>query len=516
MNGKRRPEREARISRARFLGLAGLGLGGIALGGCGSLLPGNRELPRIPGANSGDAPSGAVKEFEIFSEPLEFEVGGRRVSTWGYNGRVPGPEIRVTEGDRLRMRVRNRLPESTTVHPHGLPVENAMDGVPHLTQPPIPPGGDFLYEFTVPTSGTYLYHSHAGLQLDRGLYGPLIVEPKREPLDYDREYVILLDDWLDGVNGTPEDAFREMNTEAGPPGGMMGGGMMGDSSMVEYPFYLINGRPPEDPETFEVRRGERVRLRISNPASDTLFRFAVGGHRLTVTHADGQPVEPVEVDALRIGSGERYDVLLEAGEPGVWQVAAAPEGRSGLARALLRYRESAATSPPPPNSRPEELNGELLLYGDLHNLREETFPQDGPLAGGPDRTLDLTLARQMGGMGGMGRRPGRGWTINGQTYPDAEPLEVEKGEWVRVELTNHSPVPHPMHLHGHFFQVRTEGGGGPFKDTLLVEGHMGRAAFDFVADNPGKWFFHCHLTYHMESGMARVVRYRDGGLDRGA
>jgi len=175
------------------------------------------------------------------------------VPTWGYNGTVPGPEIRATQGDTLRVNVRNRLSEHTTVHWHGLAVPSAMDGVPGLSGPPIGSGEDFAYEFVVPAAGTYIYQSHAGLQLDRGLYGPLIVEPKNEELSYDREYALLLDDWLDGVVETPDDALDGLRRTGG---GMMGGGMMG-GTMLDYPLYLVNGRPANDPESISVRRGRR-------------------------------------------------------------------------------------------------------------------------------------------------------------------------------------------------------------------------------------------------------------------
>ena len=171
-----------------------------------------------------------------------------------------------------------------------------------------------------------------------------------------------------------------------------------------------------------------------------------------------------------------------------------------MARAILRYEESSQSSPPPTDSLPPELSGRLLSYGDLRITREESFPADG-LFGGPDRTLDLTLS------GGMGNYV---WTIGGQAYPDADPIEVSKGEWVRFHLTNQSMMAHPMHLHGHFFQLQNGTGRGAFKDTVLVEPHMGEATFDFVADNPGDWFFHCHIIYHMESGMARVLSYEGG------
>src|SRR5215217_2915417 len=506
----RRPEKNeakiarepTRLSRGEFLRLVSSGVGALTLSSCGVPFVGDQgSLPKAP--RTGE--TGRVRKHNLEAAPLEFDVGGRKVHTWGYDGSVPGPEIRVTEGDTLRAKVLNRLPADTTIHWHGLPVPNAMDGVPHITQPPIKSGKDFTYEFIMPTAGTYVYHSHVGLQLDRGLYGPLIVDAKEEELDYDREYVLLLDDWLDGVSGTPEDALEEMQASRGGMMGGMGGGMMGGrgqggpglSGAVDYPLYLINGRALNDPDTLKVRRGEKARLRLINPSGETTFRFDVGGHTLSITHSDGQPVEPVEVDAVRIGPGERYDVIVEANNPGVWQVAATPEGKNGLARAILRYAESSQTSPPPTNSRPQELSGRLLSYSELRTTRDETFPADG-LFGGPDRTLDLTLS------GGMGNYI---WTINGQAYPDADRLEVSKGEWVRFHLINRSMMAHPMHLHGHFFQLQNDTGRGPFKDTVLVEPHMGEATFDFVTDNPGDWFFHCHIVYHMESGMARVVSY---------
>jgi multicopper oxidase len=506
MNNAKITKGPTRLTRRDFLRLVGSGVGVLGLSSCSVPFVGDHgSLPKAPRIGE----SGHVREHTLEAAPLEFEVGGRKVQTWGYDGGIPGTEIRVTEGDTLRARVLNRLPADTTIHWHGLPVPNAMDGVPHITQPPIKSGEEFTYEFVVPTAGTYVYHSHVGLQLDRGLYGPLIVEPKKEELDYDREYVLLLDDWLDGVSGTPEDTLNALQASGGGMGGGMmggsGGGVMGgrgqggpgSSGAVDYPLYLINGRAPNEHETLKVRRRERTRLRLINPAGETVFHFAVGGHKLTVTHSDGQPVEPVEVDVVRIGPGERYDVIVEANNPGIWQVAAAPEGKTGLARAILRYEESGHTSPPPADSRPQQLSGKLLSYGELRTKSEETFPSDG-LFGGPDRTLELTLS------GGMGNYV---WTIDGQAYPDAEPLEISKGEWVRFHLTNQSMMAHPMHLHGHFFQLQNGTGRGPFKDTVLVEPHMGEATFDFLADNPGDWLFHCHIVYHMESGMARVVSY---------
>lgn len=312
----------------------------------------------------------------------------------------------------------------------------------------------------------------------------MIIEEREPHVDYDREYLLVLDDFLTGAP-VPLEAMAGERRGGGMMGGMMRG-MMGGFVVPPYAALLANGRPPDDPDVLSVKRGERIRLRLMNPSGATTFRVAVGGHRMTVTHADGQPVEPVAVDSLLISMGERYDVIIEAGNPGSWPiVAASVEGRHRPARALIRYRDSRQSSPPP-DAIPEGLRGgRLLRLGDLRGLQTLS-------SGSPDRVFDLRLS-------------GRGetvWTIDGQAWPDADPLIVRSGEHVRVRMVNHSMMLHPMHLHGHFFQV-----GNVLKDTVLVPGHMGRVTFDFIADNPGRWLFHCHNLYHMEAGMAREVRY---------
>lgn len=480
------------LSRRRFLGLSGAGTGILALGGCGAFSAADQgTLPKPPRATK----TGNVKSYDLEVAPAEFDLNGGKVQSWTYNGGMPGPEIRVKEGDTLRVKVDNRLPEGTSVHWHGLPIANGMDGVPDVTQQPIQSGEQFVYEFVVPVAGTYMYHSHSGLQLDRALHGPLIVEPKKEDLSYDREQTLIFDDWIDGISGqTPEDALDKLQSGGGM--GDMGGMMSGDggSGKLEYPLYLVNGRAPDDPETLAVRRGEKLRLRLINPASETSFRFAVGGHRLTVTHADGLPVEHVTVDAVSVGMGERYDVLVEADNPGVWQAAAAAEGKNGLARAVLRYEESGESSTPAADLVPQEMDGRLLSYDLLRTADRESFP-----AGDPDRTLELVLA------GGHGNYV---WAINDQIYPDADPLEIRKGEWVRLNVQNASMIAHPMHLHGHFFQIDNGTGKGPYKDTATVGVHD-TLNLDFVANNPGEWLFHCHNLYHLATGMARVISYAD-------
>jgi len=490
------------LGRRDFLAMAGLGAGALALGGCGALTPEDRRT-------EGGRTTGGAREYDLEVAPMDFELGGRNLSTWGYNGSVPGPEIRVKQGDTLRARVSNRLPEGTTIHWHGQPIVNDMDGVPNVTQPPIESGEEFVYDFVVPASGTYFYHSHVGLQLDRAVYGPLIVEPENETISYDREFTLMLDDWLDGVDGRiPEDelenlrsggsemleSMEDMEGDMSGMEGMEGMGSGGEPARTPpdtiYPHYLINGRPPEEPEELEVGRGERVRLRLINASSATIYRVALAGHRLSATHTDGQPVEPVEADVVRIGAGERYDVIVEADNPGVWQLAAEAEGTEKLARAVFRYRGDGGAAPPA-NQMPSELDGELLLYDMLRAAPEA----ESVAAGEPDNVVRLVLD---------GDEETYVWTINDQIFEEADRIEIERDEKVRFEFDNRSDMPHPMHLHGHFFQVDNGTGNGPIKDTVLVE-PMQKLAVDWVADNPGEWAMHCHLLYHQEGGMMRVV-----------
>lgn len=460
-------------------------------------------------ASPGTARGPALQRLRRVALPSDVDIGplGSR-SLWTYDGQFPGREIRVREGDRLRVVVENELPEPTTIHWHGVPVPNAMDGVPVLTQDAVAPGSSFLYEFDARPAGSYLYHSHQGLQIDRGLVGALVIEERSPHVAYDRDYTLVLDDLLPGAppsmaamrgggggssrgrmgGGGMGGMMGRMGRGMG--GGTMGGGMGGMMSLgiPDYLALLVNGRPPADPPAFEVRRGDRVRLRLLNPSGATTFRVAIAGHAMTVSHADGRPVRPVQVDALEIGMGERYDVIVEARNPGAWAIVAAPlQGAPEPARAILRYVD-ARIAQPPTDQEPEGLStGRLLELEDLSAV------EPAPPARPPDRQFDVVLS------GGM---MSSAWTMGGQVYPDAEPLEIRKGERVRVRMRNMSMALHPMHLHGHFFRVLEA-----WKDTVLVPPHMGEVSFEFQADNPGRWFFHCHNAYHMEMGMAREVRY---------
>jgi len=261
-----------------------------------SIGPGDEAVLASERARRGS--NAAVREVSLTAAPASIDLGDRTVETWAFNGTVPGPEIRVEKGDVLRALVQNDLPEPMTIHWHGIALRNDMDGVPDLTQESIEPGASFTYEFTVPDAGTFFYHPHTGTQLDRGLYAPLIIEDPDEGSDYDTEAVIVLDDWLDGVDGRDPDKelarLREQGMAGmdmgGQSGGMDHGGMsmsgsapmsapsdpampLGtDTGDVQYPYYLINGRLGTDPVVLQGRPGQRMRLRIINASAMTIFR----------------------------------------------------------------------------------------------------------------------------------------------------------------------------------------------------------------------------------------------------
>ncbi|MCZ9330197.1 multicopper oxidase family protein [Nocardia farcinica] len=456
----------------------------------------------------------AVREVSLRPAPSTVDLGGVQVQTWTYDGSLPGREIRLRRGEVLRAELSNALPAPTTVHWHGIALRNDMDGVPEITQDPIAAGANFRYEFTVPDAGTYFFHPHVGVQLDRGLYAPLIIEDPDEGSDYDTEAVIVLDDWLDGVDGRDPDKelarLREQGMAGMDMGGQSGGMDHGGMSMsgsapmsapsdpamplgtgtgdVQYPYYLINGRLGTDPVVLQGRPGQRMRLRIINAASDTAFRVALGGHQLRVTHTDGFPVDPVSTANILIGMGERYDAVVELGD-GVFPLVASAEGKTGQGFALIR---TGSGTPPPPDARPTELAA-IPLSADRLSAAEAVRLPDRK----PDQILDVVLEADVNKYI---------WTINGKAFPDHAPLDVTAGQRVRLRFNNKTMMWHPMHLHGHTFQVVTGSGAGPRKDTLIVVPNQ-TVEVDFDTDNPGQWMLHCHNVYHGEAGMMAVVSY---------
>jgi FtsP/CotA-like multicopper oxidase with cupredoxin domain len=491
-----------------------LGLVGLTLGSCSSQLPAVSDLVR-PAAPSAVAPpwqgieSGQFREFNLTVARTQWELGpGKIVEAYAYNGRVPGPELRVSEGDTLRVTVTNELAEPTTIHWHGVELPVGMDGVPQLSQEPIPPGGTFTYEFVATPAGTRWYHSHFNelAQQGGGLIGALIVEPRQATTSTpDREYVVVTGEWVTDTAPARQPAAATPSTSGGM-GGMMGrdgmGAMMGQDGMGAmmgsgsgrplFDTFAVNGRAYPNAPPLVVRQGERVRLRLINAGATETQAFALAGHKLIMTHSDGNALaQPIEAEAVLLGVGERADVEFVADNPGRWQLRGLLPGHAerGLAvDVVYNGHEADATQGFPPGQR-------------FRPARYADFA--GPaLAGGPDRTYELTLS---GGMMGSDV-----WTINGRAYPNTDHLNVRPGERVRLKLFNMSMEDHPMHLHGHTFQLVGIAGrpvDGPLKDTLTVR-HMEQYDIEFVANNPGAWLFHCHNLQHMGGGLMAELHYR--------
>ncbi len=414
---------------------------------------------------------------------------------WSFNGVSPGPAIRVKQNQPVRIAVRNTLAENTGVHWHGLRIDNAMDGIPFLTQPPIEPGETFNYDLVPPDAGTYWYHSHenSAIQVARGMSGPFIVE-EEEPLQVDRELVWMLSDWrLDRDAQIVADFSNDRDYSRS--------GRIGNT-------VTLNGRQFND---LKVRAGERIRLRIINGANARIFSLRFQGHAPTVIAVDGQPVEPFvpKGNAVTLAPAQRADVILDmSGRPGdrysvidtfypqaVFRLVDIEyaEGKP-LRESPLHAPVRLAANPVPRASLSNALEKEVLLEGgDLGRARQQY--REGRQQG----LSEMLLINKF-------------WAICGvaafrQVMPPFVSARV--GQSVVLDMKNYTAWPHTMHLHGHTFRIEDHNGQpdtvGQLRDTVWL-GPEEEARVSFVADNKGDWLFHCHMLSHAEAGMLATVR----------
>ncbi|WP_427136252.1 multicopper oxidase family protein [Pseudarthrobacter sp. S9] len=524
---------DGHLVRRRFIGLSVAGAAAAALAACSKTpvpagLP-DRVLstdPLVADYEACRAFTGKTLRQELTASSFQTTVAGKPVTTWGYNGGFIAPQLRATAGDRLEVTLDNQLRDPTSIHWHGLALRNDQDGVPHLTQGPVGAGAGFTYGFRLARPGTYWYHSHVEMQRERALYGALIIEDPTEKLQYDKDWVIVLDDWMDGITGTPDDVLKELSggmsmsgtsmpgmdhgsmsgSMGSPPspsgaGGMTGMGMKhmlmgsrsdflgGDAGDVSYPYHLFNSKAPDEADTLSATAGQVIRLRVINAAGDTAYRVGVPGQKLTITHTDGFPVVHQVVDAVVLGMGERIDALLTVRD-GFTPVMALPEGKTGQG---LGFISTGAGKQPLPAVLPDTLDGTVVDGGQLKADPDAVLP-----AKTPDRTHELHLT------GGMMKYD---WGINGNRFDMNKPFEnafeIKAGERVEVRFINDTDMWHPMHVHGHTLQV---GAGGARKDTVIVRPKQ-TVTVIFDADNPGQWLTHCHNAYHAERGMVGVFSY---------
>ena len=529
-----------------------------------------------------DEVSGRVIDLAVGEGPIA--VAGRRGHAFAVNGSIPGPLVRLKEGEPVTLRVANRLAEDTSIHWHGLLVPFQFDGVPGVSFPGIKPGKTFVYEMpALRQAGTYWWHSHSGLQEQAGHYGPLIVDPAGpDPVEADRDYVLMLSEFTPLHPHTimaklkkGEEYFNRQKTSwtdeyplSGADRRMWAGMRMMPTDIADVTgstyTYLANGHAPSDGLEYLFKPGERVRLRVINGSAMSFFNVRIPGVRMTVVQADGKNVRPVEVDEFQIGTAETYDIVVEpTGE--AHTIVAEAMDRSGMAVATLASRPGAR-APVPPLRDPVLLtmkdmgHGSMDHFGMDHaamghdmpmgemdhgamNMRDtSTLPADVKVGPG----LDMVSAEPIDRMGdpGLGldkighkvltyndlsalepnddpRSPSRSmeihltgnmerymWSFDGKKFNAVadQPIRFAFNERVRVKLVNDTMMAHPIHLHGHFFELvnGADRMHQPQKHTVIVQ-PGGSATFDLTADEVGDWAFHCHLLYHMHAGMFQVV-----------
>jgi CopA family copper-resistance protein len=511
---------------------AGLGLRPTSLFAC--------VAPR-----GGSAPD--VAEFELIVDRSGFRVDDRSANAPMVGGTIPGPLLRLREGQEAVIHVTNRLDEVTSLHWHGLLLPFEQDGVPGFSYDGIAPGETFTYRFPVRQAGSYWYHSHSGTQEQEGMYAPIVIDPAgQDPVAYDREYSILLSDWTDEdpmtvlrnlkgngayynywkrtlpefVGGLFDDAGRTIRDRTKWGRMRMDPTDIADVTGATY-TYLLNGKSADANWTGLFEPGERVRLRFVNAAAMSFFDVRIPGLKMTVVQADGQDVEPVRVDEFRIGVAETYDVIVEPEAGEAYTIFAQSMDRSGFARGTLAEREGVEGDIPPMDSRPvrsmadmpgmedhdghdmtgmdhaamghsaESMGLRRLAYEDLAAL------EPNPDLREPTRDVEVRLT------GDMERYF---WTLNGKKLSDSDPIRLTVGERVRLLMTNETMMEHPMHIHGVFMELQNGGhpAFAPRKHTVIVPPNQTVEAH-LTYEEPGPWAFHCHLLFHMMTGMfARI------------
>ena len=524
--------------------------------------------------------------FNLDINHTSLDIGGKDAHAITVNGTIPGPLIRLKEGQMTTMAVTNHLKEDTSIHWHGILLPPGMDGVPGVSFAGIRPGETFTYNFPVKQSGTYWYHSHSGLQEQLGHFGPLIIDPiEPDPFSYDREYVVMLSDWTfenpyrvlaklkkqsDYYNfqrRTVVDFFKDVSEKGFGPAfaerKMWAKMRMSPTDIADisgYTYtYLMNGRAPASNWTGRFRPGEKIRLRIINAAAMTYFDLRIPGLKMTVVQADGQNVQPVIVDEFRIGAAETYDVIVEPKEDRAYTIFAETMDRSGYAAGTLAPREGMTAPLPERRKRPVlsmadmgmadmDMKGMDGMEGMKMDMKSEPVPikRHGPDKHGPGNSMIAEMPRNRLGDPGVGlentgarvlvyndlrsiapgydkRAPEREielhltgnmerymWSFDGKKFSEAKgPIKFRNGERLRLTMINDTMMSHPIHLHGMWMEL--DNGAGEFrprKHTVNVK-PAEQLSVIISVDAPGNWAFHCHLLYHMDMGMFRIVSVTD-------
>jgi len=438
--------------------------------------PRNLLAKEFAGAYLAAAPAvRSVRSFEIQAAPAELALlGSESLHVWAYNGQVPGPTLRVRLGDRVQVAFTNRLAQDTTIHWHGVRVPNAMDGVPDVTQPPVRPGETFVYDFVPKDAGTFWFHPHirSSEQIERGLYGVLVVEDA-EPPPYSRDVLWVLDDWLIGADAQ---IYPEFNTRHD----LMHDGRWGN-------VITVNGRRDE---VLVVKAGERIRLRLLDAANGRVFAPDFSELDAKAIAVDGlYAARPFDANGFELAPGNRLDldVTFRSEDRGREFRIVDRFTRSPIPLATIRVADEVVPTPRFPSPARAHIpawRGAADLVPDAGYLMDAR-------AGGPF---------------------GIEWTLNGEAFPRdhsaGHSAELMLGRWTKLRFVNQSYRIHPMHLHGQFFRVLTRNGRPVdepyFHDTVLVHSQE-TIEVGLVPLDPGMWMLHCHILEHAEAGMMTMV-----------
>ncbi|MBL4756524.1 MAG: multicopper oxidase family protein [Rhizobiales bacterium] len=406
-------------------------------------------------------------------------------SLWTYNGMAPGPEIRIRKGERVRVKLINNLEEPTSIHWHGIRIENAMDGVAGLTQEPVEPGQSFTYDFVAPDAGTYWYHAHnrSWNQVARGLYGPLVIEEDSPAFDREHDLTLVLDDWRLNDDGV-------LDTES--LGSLMEWGHAGRLGN----WLTVNSRTlPE----FTLQAGEPYRLRLINACNARILEIDPGRFNGRILSYDGQDLsapQTLDYAPLLIGPAQRVDLLVipQTGED--FEI---EEVSGNQNHAFMKFQIAGDQTA---IEAPIKLQPNVLPVPDLANAKAITLDMTGGamrgVAGIVYQGRELTREEVM--------ETGQLWGMNGvANLPDAPLFQAKRGETITLETKNDTAFAHAMHIHGHHFRILERSGsdvdeGQPWRDTFLI-GPDQTTKIAFVADNPGKWLLHCHMLEHAAAGM---------------
>ncbi|CAL1517437.1 Cell division protein FtsP [Chitinophaga sp. MM2321] len=494
----------------------------------------------------------ATVRYDLYVGDTTVNYSGKTKHALAINGSIPGPTLHFTEGDTAEIYVHNTLNEETSIHWHGLILPNQYDGVSYLTTQPIKAGQTHLFKFPIVQNGTYWYHSHTMFQEQSGMYGALVFYKRNQPPA--KEYTMVLSDWTDmkpkEVNRYLHNANDWFAVKKGSTQSYSEAAKQGhfktkltnewkrmnamDVSDVYYESFLTNGKATDKQPDFKA--GDKVRLRIINGSSSTYFWLNYGGGKMSVIASDGADVVPVEVDRLLIGVSETYDVIVTIPENNSYEFLATAEDRTNSTSLWLGSGKEIRAPHLPKLKYFEgmkmmndmmKMNGDLdtssgmqmtnqvmdmntVMYPEITDSAAQDIvtlnygmlraPEKTTLPDGPTKLLHFELT------GNMNRYV---WSINNKTVSETDKILIKKGENVRIVLYNNTMMRHPMHLHGHFFRVLNEQGAYAPLKTVLDIMPMETDTIEFAATESGDWFFHCHILYHMMSGMGRVFSYEN-------